>query len=596
MKIPKLLAFFLLFSLICQSQEINIRKTKLDIGNFVPEIIRSVSSPDNTNNLLVSVYGWNAKNRSAEINTYSSFDGGKTFQLSLKSNSSQWVSEVANAYGFNNNCYVITGVSKRSGKFRGHPYGQMQLFHSKDGGKTWGNTVKSNFMDWTSAIVDNSKSIYSGRLYISAYDIANGSGDWIGPKKPLVFSTDKGLSISKPVFTGKYPEDGGGYPISSKVDKKGTLYILYKRDIPSGILIAKSKDGGQSLSMLPVISKDSATSSRNIFGSEFDIDSNGRLYLSYSAVQKDKSVIILAYSDDEGFSWKNKVVTYYDSDKATGLGNVSITINRNGLIGLFWYESKTKNYKFSFSKSADSPFSTPLILSNSSGFNFSNTQFLENHFQTMGTFEPDDNSEEKRSALGLSVRIIPFSPALSMTSDLDGNFQLFWTEQQTDGSPSLFNAKLSPVGKTDEQPPKKINTKNLVDLNEKVIIDILHQQFNSSSGEITLDFTITNKSEQKIFTPIYIELSKLMTGYGYSDVELLNKADLFTENGNSVIDMSKLVGNGELNSGVSSSIYSISFKIRQTESTENIWKKVQEAGETIHPIICKFNIFGLSSN
>src|SRR5690349_1005540 len=72
--------------------------SKIPIHDLVPEIIRSTASPDTPSDILLSVYGWNAMSRSAEVATYSSWDGGRTFFLTLLDTSTQWVSEVSNAF------------------------------------------------------------------------------------------------------------------------------------------------------------------------------------------------------------------------------------------------------------------------------------------------------------------------------------------------------------------------------------------------------------------------------------------------------------------------------------------------------------------
>ena len=102
---------------------------------------------------------------------------------------------------------------------------------------------------------------------------------------------------------------------------------------------------------------------------------------------------------------------------------------------------------------------------------------------------------------------------------------------------------------------------------------------------------MTNKSDHSLSVPIFVELEKIITGYGFDSPVLLNSDTLVSEHNKPVIDLTDYISDKELKPDSATFIYRILFKIQQVETTEHIWEKVQDSGETVHPLFCKFNIF-----
>jgi len=574
--------------------------SKIEISNFVPEIIRSAADPQNPKRILLCLYGWNSTKRRAEVNAFMSYDKGITYKKVLQDTSSQWVSEASCAFGPDGYAYVITGASKRTGKQRGHTFGQMHLFHSGDGGATWKGPTTGHFIDWTAATVDVSASKYRGRLYIFGHDVANDSGKWTGPMKPMIYSSDKGKTVSKPLFTGTWPADGGGYPLAATTNLKGEVLALYRRVNPARLLVSVSKDGGKSLQLLPEISKDSLVTQQNLFDIGFGIDQSNkafkdRLYISYVAIYKNHPAIMLARSNDNGVSWQHKPIAYYSHDNhSQELGATRLCVNKNGEVAVMWSDLSDSTIKMVVSKTGGDSFESHMTLSKQPYLTATNSQFFENHLQTMGTYEPDAAKNQppgaKATGVGLSVRILPATfSIIGLTCDADGGFHPFWIEQQPNGYTSLLTTNLQITPKTIPGNKKTIETNNFQNISNKILIDIHSQRYDALRGEISLDFTITNKSDSTIQGPLYLEIARLNTGFGFENPEILDENIAINSSGNPVIELANQIKNGKLDSGSESSRYTIRFKVIQNEPTSVIWQKVQE-GETIHPIICEFNL------
>lgn len=570
---------------------------KLDFFNFIPQIIRNVASPDDSSRILIAMYGWNASKRRAEVNVWLSQDKGNSYNHVLQDASTPWVSELSCAYGPDGFAYVITGASKRTGKLRGHTYGEMHVFNSSDGGLTWQGPTTGPFIDWTAATVDASQGNNRNKLYVFGHDVANEEGGWVGPSKPLIYSFDNGKSFSKPLFTGNWPEDGGGYPLAAKTNQNGIVFALYRRVNPSGLLVALSKDGGKTLELMPVMSQDSLVSKQNTFDIGFDIDQSesafsGRLYVAYAAIRSEKPVIMLAFSDDLGLKWQHKEVSNYLSDSIQELGSTGISVNKNGIIGITWYEPGKNCQRFTISKTGGESFETPISLSRSLPNKIRDSQFFQNHLQTTGTYEPDAPKMvppgSVAEGIGLSIRILPSgSPLTELSSDAAGAFHPVWLEQQIDGSYALLTSTIS--AEKDAIQGKKLNTKTLINVNDKIIVDILGQQYDAHSGEFNIDFNFTNKSDSILHGPLLLKVTKITSGFGFNDPKIVN-SNLTDFGKNALFNLTNILTDEKLEPGMATKQYTFTFKVNQTNQTEEIWQKIQD-GESIHPISCQFDIY-----
>ncbi len=569
-----------------------------DASNFIPKIIRNTTSPEDSSRIMVAIWGENASKRRAEVNVYLSTNGGTEWIHVLQDVSTQWVSELSCAFGPNSSAYVVTGASKRSGKQRGHEYGKMHVFRSSDNGLTWEGPATGPFIDWTSTTVDASQSSNRGSVYIFGSDIIDNKGGWIGPAKPMIKSINNGRTFSEPSFSGKWPDDGGGFPIASRVIQDGMIVTLYKRDRPSGNLVAISNNGGDSFEMMPVIKRDSLVSKQSIFEIGFAIDQsggtfNGRFYIAYAAIRLDKPVVMLSYSDDYGRTWQHRLISnYLDRNITKYRGATSIAVNKDGIIGVTWIEPESNSQRFIISRNGGDSFETPISLSNGVSTRVIGSQFFENHLQTMGRYEPDvPRGVPPASAakgIGLSIRILPAgSPTIELSVDAAGVFHPVWIEQQEDGSFELFTKTISVTNKKKVSP--KVDIASLKNVNEKIVVDIVGQQFDASKGIFKIDFSLTNISDSTFVGPIVLKIIELESGFGFSEPIILNSENDNTGIG-AIFNLTNAVSINKLKPGIATTPYQMIFKVNQTKPGRAIWQSVKEHN-TIHPISSQFDIY-----
>src|SRR6266853_2617760 len=152
------------------------------------------ADPQSDNNLIVCGFRANQRTGSAyEGYVYQSSDGGRTWREALVVANSQWVSEESCAFGPAHQAYFVAGLSDTSHGAPLHEYGNMHLYRSVDGGKTWRTIQVSPFMDWTAMAVDATNGPQRGTLYIFADSVAAVTGGWRYADRSVVLAVRREL-------------------------------------------------------------------------------------------------------------------------------------------------------------------------------------------------------------------------------------------------------------------------------------------------------------------------------------------------------------------------------------------------------------------
>ena len=564
----------------------------------IPQIVNNVASPHKTGYLLTCVYGWNATQRRAEVNAYLSRNNGITWGHVLQDATTPWVSEVSCAFGPDGSAYIVTGASKRTGITRGHPFGAMHVYRSTDDGLSWQGPTTGPFVDWTATTVDTTRGPNRGRIYLFGHDIANGNGSWVGPAKPLLVSSDGGMSFTPPSFAGKWPLSGGGYPLGTNVLHDGTVVALYRRQQPAAYVPVLSEDGGKTHRELASIPKDSLVKSIAALSAGFTVDqsrkaNDGRFYLAYPAIRSGKPVIMLSRSDDNGKSWRNSVALNFITDSVTTkLGFVSVAVNQNGILGVSWSQPQQGSQYFSFSRDGGDTFEPATLLSRDSTILPSMAQYIQHYLQTMGTYEPDvprsDLPGASASGKGLSIRLTKMGlNAAQLSTDQSGDFHPIWLHQKNDGKLVLTTARVS-IGEI----PQKRNVRSatgLLKVTKRVLIDVVNQQFDATLGEYRISFTLTNSSDSTFLGPIHAVVTELTAGNGFTQAAVLDAANSETGVG-AILTFERTLMNGQLLPGESTNPYQVTFRVKPKTTYESVWHQV-ESGETIHPVSVQLEIY-----
>jgi Neuraminidase (sialidase) len=229
------------------------------------------------------------------------------------------VSVVFNNQGHAFICYI---AFDRLGTFNywGHGATRNGIFvrRSLDGGKSWDADhvpvaeQMSNpgipFEDKPYIVADNSKSKYSGNLYV-------GWTRWrLADSQMLISrSTDDGRTWSQPIEIDAHPglprdDNGAAEGFDGTVAPDGTLYATWSQD--NDIMFTWSRDGGKTFSRARAVMHtapvmfDVETLSRANGFPQIAIDpKSGRLYVSWSDYRNGDLDVFVSSSDDRGKHW-----------------------------------------------------------------------------------------------------------------------------------------------------------------------------------------------------------------------------------------------------------------------------------------------------
>ena len=146
-----------------------------------------------------------------------------------------------------NQVYVVsaTGVRNSANQHRS----AVSVAHSKDGGKTFGppQVIATNL----GGQATGSTLLSDGTLVVGIHNFKRqsvGGGD-LRPHSWLLRSQDQGQTFSAPFLISESCESHGGWP-SVAVDGKGRLFWLCIADKFNGVLVQRSDDRGESWSEL----------------------------------------------------------------------------------------------------------------------------------------------------------------------------------------------------------------------------------------------------------------------------------------------------------------------------------------------------------
>jgi hypothetical protein len=477
------------------------------------------ADPESDNNLIVCGYRSNQKSGSAyEGYVYQSADGGKSWREVFVDASSQWVSEESCTFGPGHQAYFATGVSDTSRGVPHHEYGNLHLYRSSDGGRTWQSILVNRFMDWTSMAADATRGRARNTLYIFANALADGVGSLLMDRTPYLASFRESPSRSFSLTSGNFNfgrtgiQIAGKYPEGSEVLSDGTVLGIFSGDrevVSSGsgsktrvfsVEAGISKDGGKSLGRTIIYQ---SVDPQVVTGLAVNATAD-EVYVCWTIEGEHslETTLMLAVSRDKGRSWTLKPVRAPEG-KALDLrgGTVSLASNRDGVLGFMWYGKDGHRVFFGASfdrgdsiaqivplappRSADP---APDVLADERRLVIS----PPNWDDSLHRFEP--------------LRILAFGPNLSgvpqgraLVVDRSGAFHPVWSEV-ANGPANLWTRTISLHAPGRGTPLRK----GLTDISAEVVSHISNVRYDHLDRVIAFDLTVTNYSEATIANPLLV--------------------------------------------------------------------------------------------
>ncbi len=301
---------------------------------------------------------------------YASFDGGKTWSLTLTVRP-----------GVDRSCAIDRGgaalaVSVHDSALAGGS-SFLAVQRSVDGGRTWEESsisVNTRSMDRSYVTVEDGPGPVRDRVYVHAYLSAprDESGKRLGQYAVLYTSRDGGrtfenarsipaVEFSDPGFfpgNGIVTADGLFVALVVELDNGRKNMFLGRSDsalaphAANGVLrLLRSTDGGITVDVQPVAEvfydwRVPQLSMASLAADRTKGPYRGRLYAAWPDARAERRTqIFFAWSDDQGRTWSRPRIVS-DDGAALNPGDrpnnfmPMVTVNNQGIIGLLWYDRR----------------------------------------------------------------------------------------------------------------------------------------------------------------------------------------------------------------------------------------------------------------
>jgi hypothetical protein len=475
----------------------------------------AAADPESADNLIVSGGRINSRTGSGwEGYVYQSSDGGRTWREVLVDSTSQWVSEESCTFGPGHQAYFAASASDTSRGSLAHEYGELHLYRSPDGGRSWQNILTHHFMDWTSMAVDARPGPEQGTLHIFANDIFNGQGGSLPGDRPYLLTRRELPKPSLAVTSGTWNRGairGGLFPQGTAVLRDGTIITIgwAKKRIKGAdgkdqrILAVNSiasRDGGKTLEDAVTIWPDYLLSSLAVN------HATDQLYVAFSAPAHPEDrhgregKLMLATSTDEGRTWTTNPVKLPSGEVGdVGLEAPSLAINQAGAIGFMWYSQDDQRAFFGASFDGGASLAQVIPLTPAVA---GDPALLLDKAMASYVYNPDPKE------ISLRLKVQNYPPAgTSLVADKNGAFHPIWSE--TANGPTELYTRTITVGPPAATPP---TLDGLTDVTERCVVHVANVRFDHLGSLVAIDVTVTNKSIGTLSGPIRIALPPMKPG------------------------------------------------------------------------------------
>jgi hypothetical protein len=574
----------------------------------LPNWILASAAPDDANELLVCTFEADAETARRFSAAYSSFDNGNSWTRTLLDAKSAWVSETSCGLGPDRRAYFLAGVSgERLGENR-HSYGTTEFYRSPDGGANWLQAHRYPFIDWATLAIVPSPTEDFDRLYLFGNNIARGIGDTgMGSpeplRRPLLIAKD-GISFEAPQYPPDQDPRGrpvGSFPLSTAVLENRTVLVLYARqpepNAPS-LQLSLYKVQGDKYDFVSTIAMPSSVSDYSALGTQLAFDGSrkhhGRLFVALDAGRAQNRVLLLATSDNEGQSWRVKILATADSalDYVVDT-HASVAVDRAGNVGILW-QPKGNCPRFVISTDGGESVKQSLMMGSCQEQKDPSQlpRWLAQH--TVSIYERSHSvkaSMMDAGEPGFTLFVLPSTTWTSqVATDAAGKFHVFWPEVQSDGTTALLTSK---IGMRLESPAVDPRS-DLQDISSRAFVKIVRQSFDAKSSVFHMDVAVENISSANIPYPSMLKIYSGKTDCG--SLRYVSPVSMLPQNG--LVLHIPQIGNGPyLNPGQKTLPLHLELRIEGCDIQLGLLDASRQvSGRTIDSLSLKFHIYSSDRN
>ena len=547
-------------------------------------------NPTDPSSLIVCGTRWDARDNAFYGFVFSSSDGGKTWHTSLEDKNSTWVTEQSCAFGMNGKVYFVSEASKVIDGIPNHDLGTTRIFASNDAGRSWVEATRTTWADYSASAVDTQPGPNRNRLYVF-YDDVYFKDSEVTSNKPesvgsrvSVMGFKEGEEKVRPPITNASMGNlryQGSYPQKAFVLKDGSLLGVYFARL-------KTENGRNELIDAVRLERDrlvlsdpvivASTSMDNIqgcypedFAAAYD-PSGDRVFVAYHAFADGQCRFILKTSTDAGRTWSKGHEIRRPETMSRGFYSPAMAVDSNGIVGLMWRDEPVSDcWYFSASVDSGGTFGPARPLSRCFGKGPVSLTRSDASLRMAGTVSANHDSSKSLSsahhALGLQIvdsRNHAWRNLGSLIATNEGIFHAVWIELGH-GEGQLRTAAVT-VDSSEKLtlPPLPLEEADALDISENMAI--LYggvQHYDISSGTLSVDILLKNKSKESIKAPLLLKAVTLSGELGR--LEIANASNGVSGPG-AIWDLSKAVPNGLLEPGDVTRPYSLVFLVPNDEA------------------------------
>ena len=425
---------------------------------------------------------------------------------------------------------------------------------SGDSGRTWQESLVEppTNVDRMYLLIDETNGPYRGRMYLSgASGVMSIDSTFLrGLRLTFWRSRDGGKTFEHPLIGESGDSAVAGFQSWNTVTlSNGTVVFLFNEWLRGGSATPSPHTGATSNNRLKVItSSDGGASfgkghevarlyvynpSRMAWGytptAALGLDKStgpfrDRLYVTWfqtrDSTQGRATDIMVAYSPDGGTSWSNPVRVNDDPgvlDSTRWAVHVmpTIAVNRDGIVGLMWYDRRDNpndpGYSVRFSTSLDGGDTwSPSVRLSEKPMSFPAGE--------RGTFWTNSRISAARGAFPATVNAeVRFNDWLDgghtagLAADAGGQFHAVWVDNRT-GIHQLWGANIDVTGQV--APTGGAMVADLDDVGAKVELALGATTYDDKAHTVTMQVRLRNTSRDTLRAPLRVLVTQLSSQFG----------------------------------------------------------------------------------
>jgi hypothetical protein len=523
---------------------------------------------------------------------YVTFDAGKTWEPTLKVTEGRVNGDPTALYGRGDDVFVVALVIKDLDTPRDpDPEARRDdprtvVYKSSDGGRTWSESTRFQFIDREFILMDKTGGKYDGRMYIIGQGSVRGIGgqtDRRASSIQVFRSVDGGKNFNGPVHAA-YPEgtivNGVG---TGAVLSDGTVVMMFghtKRGRAQNLEIEPtvgpnaelhvitSTDGGETFQRSTKIADwrvDRQRSEGGVLG-QLAADPGSahfkdRLYAVWPAIVGDRLQVQSAYSADKGKTWSKPVVVNDDrtpEEPRNGPDHLlpSVAVNKDGVVLVTWYDRRESRDNLGWRLRAAASLDGGQTFSESVAIAETSNAYTQKLGWPLGAYAMSD---DKTSVVSMGVRLMLFFTSgghtTGLATDALGTFHPTWIDNRN-GTPQMWTSQIAVEGTVTKNGAPDLS--DLEDVSKWVTFELFNPQLDRATGGLTLTAQLKNQSKHTIEAPAKVRVLTLEPMMG---VPRITNADNGEAGTGAMWDFTSTLGGGTLAPMQTSEARSLRFQL-----------------------------------